>query len=114
MGRDSEDLRSVLIVDSEPGGLSELKKAFDDDDYEVLGARTGNDAKRTLTRKQQGIQTVLLDWFLPDMTGLELLKWIKKQRRLKDVEVILESETLVSKDVRAGIRNGAYYSLTKP
>jgi DNA-binding NtrC family response regulator len=99
----SQDSRNVLIVDSEPGVFSDLRRALDEDAYEIIGTTTAKEAKQVLSGDQQAIQAVLVDWILPDMTGFELLRWIKKQRKLRDVEVISESETLVSKDVGRGI-----------
>jgi YesN/AraC family two-component response regulator len=60
------------------------------------------------------VDAILLDWVLPDVDGIELLRWIKSTPALSDLEVVIQSSEIVPEKIRAGIDYGAYYYLTRP
>lgn len=86
---------TVLIIDDEPQRLSTLQQ--------VLGRSKGSE-----------VDAILLDWVLPDVDGIELLRWIKSSPALSDLEVVIQSPEVVPEKIRAGIDYGAYYYLTRP
>ena len=51
---------------------------------------------------------------MPDVEGIEVLKWIRRQRELESVEVIMLSARIDPADVKKGVGAGAYHYLTKP
>ncbi|MBV9392764.1 MAG: response regulator [Verrucomicrobia bacterium] len=68
---------SVLVVDDEPELLQYVTYGLEAAGYKVFTAFNGFDALETLTRSPE-IQLVFLDFGLPGMTGLELLRWINR------------------------------------
>ena len=81
---------------------------------QVVDPAATRQAKEALKERPERFVGIVVDWRLPDMEGLELLRWIRARAGLSDVETVMESEAFVSDDVQEGIRAGAYYYLTKP
>jgi DNA-binding response OmpR family regulator len=65
----------VLMVDDNPEHIELCKESLPADEFEVEVAMTGGEAMRKLEANFYDI--VVLDYTLPDFTGLELLKRIK-------------------------------------
>ena len=66
----------LLIVDDELGIVEEVKGFFEEEGYEVHTADTGKDGIDTINRVKPDI--VLLDMKLPDIPGLQVLKFCKE------------------------------------
>ncbi len=73
-------------------------------------ASNGAEALEILRNRQ--IDLVLLDIFMPDMNGLELLAKIRQQNY--SVDVILVSAAQDNVSIQTGLRNGAVDYLIKP
>ncbi len=76
-GIDNLLTQRVLIVDDETPNLDVLSAVLEND-YEVLSASSGPEALRLLA--QQGVDVVITDQRMPDMTGLELLQEVRLRR----------------------------------
>ncbi len=63
----------ILIVDDEEGVRISLKKVFERDDYEVLLADKGSDGIEIVRKSPEDIETVISDFKMPGMDGLETL-----------------------------------------
>lgn len=57
---------------------------------------------------------VLIDWMLPDMSGLELTRWIKRDKETQDVPVIMLTARAEEQDKVMGLDSGADDYVTKP
>lgn len=57
---------------------------------------------------------VVLDWELPGISGLEVLKAIKSKPQLRALPVVMNTGRHEAEFVREGLLAGAYYYLTKP
>ena len=57
---------------------------------------------------------VLLDLKLPDVTGLEVLKWMRERLHFKPMIVIMLSSSKETRDVQAAYRWGANAYVAKP
>lgn len=63
----------LLIVDDEEGVRRSLRKALEHDGYAVHTARNGRDAIELVKRCMEGIETVICDFKMPGIDGLETL-----------------------------------------
>ncbi len=82
------------------------------DDVEVVDASSGFDALRLLPRGQYDL--VITDINMPDINGLELVRFIRENERYRTVCTILISTQCSEKDRARGLALGANAFLAKP
>jgi two-component system phosphate regulon response regulator PhoB len=63
---------------------------------------------------QKAPHLILLDWMLPDQTGLRLLARIRADRNFQDIPVIMLTAKSMEEDKIAGLNTGADDYVTKP
>jgi CheY-like chemotaxis protein len=100
----------VLIVDDEPTIRWVLAEALRGWDYETVEAETGAATLVALVRDRPA--AVLLDINLPDSSGLDLLREIKR-RSPQTAVIMITAETLFENAVTA-LRGGAEDFIGKP
>lgn len=84
----------ILIVDDEPDVLKVLSLRLEKTGYEVLAAR---DAREALDLARRIIpDLIVLDFYLPDMNGDDVVRVMKNDDKLKHIPVILISATTIS------------------
>ena len=80
--------RLVLIVEDEFVNR-EILKAIMEQEYEIICAETGNEAREKIHAQSGTLSLILLDLNLPDMNGLDLLRELKKDMDLSKIPVIV-------------------------
>jgi response regulator of citrate/malate metabolism len=103
----------VLVVDDD-FRIAELHTAYTErlSGFTVVGhAGTGEEALRTVKRTRPDL--VLLDIYLPDMSGLEVLNALR-QPGMPHVDVIAITAARDIDTLRAGMRSGIIHYLIKP
>jgi two-component system, OmpR family, KDP operon response regulator KdpE len=99
----------ILVVDDEPQIRRVLKTALTAKGYEVLDARTGEDALNVL--RSGRFDLVLLDMNMPGMGGLETCREI---RATSEVAIIMLTVRATEEDKVASLDAGADDYITKP
>jgi DNA-binding response OmpR family regulator len=100
----------ILIVDDDAASLEVLGEVLNRANYLTFSASTGYDAVKII--QEQPLDLAILDYDLPDTTGLELLRHIKRSR--PSIFVIIMSantSTSVKSDV---FEAGAFTFIPKP
>jgi DNA-binding NtrC family response regulator len=100
----------VLVVDDEKSILTLLEEALTQWGYQVTSAGTAAEALTAL--RTQVFDAALSDVRMPDMSGLDLLREIKKRDESIEV-VIMTGYPTISSAVEA-LKEGAYDYLSKP
>ena len=103
---------SVLIVEDDPMVL-EINKNFLDkiDGFAYAGeATTGKEAYEKITQLKPDL--ILLDMFLPDMSGMDLFLRLRRERIPSDIIMITAARDAPT--VREAVRLGAFDYLIKP
>jgi len=101
---------TVLVVDDEPFNLDLLEQELSDRGYAVVRAAGGVEALEKVTTRSP--QLVILDYLMPDMDGIEVLKRLRRDG--VDVPVIMvTAHGTIEKAVEA-MKHGATDFITKP
>nr|MDQ3046927.1 HAMP domain-containing protein [Bacteroidota bacterium] len=88
--------KELLIVEDNESESSQLVKLLQEDNIEITIASTGKRAMELLSEKQY--DTIILDYTLPDYTGIELINEIKaKDKKNTLVPIIIYSAKDFSK-----------------
>jgi len=104
----------VLAVDDEPALLAIITQLLRNETCVVETAANASLAWEMLQNRRGFYSFVILDRKMPGIDGLELLKWIKADSRLKALPVIMQSGAVAPEQIAEGIEAGAFYYLTKP
>ena len=104
--------KTILAVDDEVHILELLKYNLETNDYDVITVETGEEALHLLSEEK--IDAVLLDLMLPKMDGLEVLRCIRKNEKIKKIPVILLTAKSAEFDKVLGLEMGADDYIAKP
>ncbi|MFQ5429037.1 MAG: sigma-54-dependent transcriptional regulator [Phycisphaerae bacterium] len=100
----------ILIIEDEKLIRWSLRQQFQDEGYLVEDTETGGEG---LAKLEQAIfDLVMLDYKLPDMTGLEVLRRIREQD--EDIVVLIMTAYSNVEDAVEAMRLGAYDYVSKP
>jgi two-component system, NtrC family, nitrogen regulation response regulator NtrX len=103
-------MNKILIIDDEPGIRNVLSDILEDEGYRVLTAEDGIKGLDLL--ENETIDLVILDIWLPNMGGMDVLKELKNDH--PDIEVIIISgHANIDLAVKA-VKLGAFDFLEKP
>jgi signal transduction histidine kinase/FixJ family two-component response regulator len=102
---------TILIVDDEPYIVEMLALRLEANDFTVLKAYSGSEALNVL-EKEEGVDVMMCDIMMPEMTGIELLREVKRTR--PGIEVIMVTGFASLDTAVEAVRLGAYDYLKKP
>jgi len=102
----------ILIVEDEPGIAELLRFTLDDAGFSCEIAYSASEAREALSTMLP--QVVLLDWMLPDTSGLSLLQEWRGQSRTAILPVIMLTAKGMDEDKVRGLNEGADDYVTKP
>jgi CheY-like chemotaxis protein len=105
---------TLLVVDDEPFNLEIIAEYLEQCDYRLLTAGNGRQALEILQDATHAIDAVLLDRMMPGIDGIEVLRRIKQDAELRLLPVIMQTAASAPEQVAEGLREGAFYYLTKP
>src|SRR2546423_1538479 len=100
----------ILVVDDEPSILRLLQEALTQWGYSVKCASSGTEAVEAV--RAEMFDAVITDIRMPEMSGLELLKEVKRQDESIEI-VMMTGYPTISSAVEA-LKEGAYDYLSKP
>ncbi|WP_226659849.1 response regulator transcription factor [Pseudalkalibacillus hwajinpoensis] len=97
---EDEEILRMLIVDT-----------LEVDDYEIDEAEDGAKALDYIETNEYDL--VLLDYMMPEMTGLEVIKKVREQGKF-DVKIMMLTAKAQKKDEEIAREAGADYFISKP
>jgi len=104
--------KQILIVEDERSIREMLAFALRRAGFEVSEAEDCRSARASLTDHRPDL--LLVDWMLPDQSGLELTRALKRERSTRDLPVIMLTARAEEADKVAGLDGGADDYITKP
>ena len=104
--------KKILIVDDEPFNLDLLEQELADYEYVIERASDGVEALEKTESFEPDL--ILLDYMMPRMNGLEVLKHLRATPEHQGIPVILLTAKATQEDKVAGLDAGADDYVTKP
>jgi PleD family two-component response regulator len=108
----------VLVVDDDESTCDALQRLLSRMGYAARCARSGRDALDVAEAARPDV--IVLDWMMPEMDGLEVLRRLRATPATKDVPVLLYSAVdnpeLMGEATRLGaqdcvLKSGGFYPL---
>lgn len=103
--------QSLLLVEDEESLTTFLSSELKFEGYQVTVIHDGQSAWQYYQAHRRSLDLVILDWMLPKLDGLEVLRRIRKD---DDLPVIMMTARDYVGDKVAGLDNGADDYITKP
>src|ERR1700676_4168327 len=105
-------LKQVLIVEDERPIREMIAFGLKRAGFDVREAEDCRAARGALADRRPDL--VLIDWMLPDMSGLELTRALKRDRETRELPIIMLTARAEEGDKVSGLEGGADDYVTKP
>ena len=102
----------IFIIEDESSIIKLIEHNLKKNGFVVSSSDNGNDGLKELKKFQPDL--LLLDWMLPDLSGIEICKNIRKDNSFKNLPVILLTAKGEEEDKIKGLNSGVDDYLTKP
>lgn len=104
--------KTVLIVEDEPDAAELFAEMMRVNGFRVVKTFSSTPAINMLATEHPDV--VILDLMMPDISGLEVLRFIRREPNYKEIPVIVVSAKSMPADIKDGMDAGASAYLTKP
>ena len=112
-GKEDNQNRRILVADDDPAILRLVTAILEKENFGVVSARDGREAYKIL-QSDQDFTAAILDVVMPHISGPELVRFMKTEKRLMRIPVMMmtaEQDPKLSSDSFAA---GAVVFLPKP
>ncbi len=112
---EKKDKCTLLVVDDEPVTVqSVIDFLFKPEyNYRILYASDGKKALKIIEKDRPNL--IILDWDMPEMSGIELLNQLKNNKKYADIPVVMATGVMTEKeDLFTALEAGAVDYLQKP
>lgn len=101
-----------MIIEDEPEAAELFAEMMRIGGYRVIQMYSSTPAIPMIAREKPDV--IILDIMMPDISGLEVLRFMRREPELLDIPVIVVSARSMPSDILAGLEAGASIYLTKP
>ena len=102
----------IFIIEDEPSIIQLVQHNLEKEGFIVSSSINGNNGLKELKKFEPNL--LLLDWMLPDLSGVEICKNIRKDLKLKSLPIIMLTAKGEEEDKIKGLDSGVDDYLTKP
>ena len=102
----------IFIIEDEPSIIKLVQHNLEKEGFIVSSSLNGNEGLKELKKFQPHL--LLLDWMLPDLSGIDICKSIRRENNLKNLPIIMLTAKGESEDKIKGLNSGADDYITKP
>jgi DNA-binding response OmpR family regulator len=104
--------KKIIIVEDQPDVADLLEEMLSVDGYQVIKSHSSGGALSMI--RSENPDAVLLDIMMPDVSGLDVLRFMRREPDLQGIPVVIVSAKTLPEDIRTGLEAGAAAYLTKP
>jgi len=102
----------IFIIEDEPSIIQLVQHNLEKEGFIVSSSENGNEGLKQLKKFEPNL--LLLDWMLPDLSGIEICKNIRKDNKFKSLPIIMLTAKGEEEDKIKGLDSGVDDYLTKP
>ena len=102
----------IFIAEDETSIITLLKYNLEKESYKVSFCENGEQALKQIKDKHPDL--ILMDWMLPDLSGVEVCKNLKKDNKYNDIPIIMLTAKGEEEDKLRAFDTGADDYVTKP
>lgn len=106
------ETKKIIIVEDEPDAADLFEEMLRTSQYQVIKIHSSISALSIIQAELP--DAVLLDLMMPDISGLEVLHFMRREPDLQQIPVVIVSAKTLPSDIRTGMDAGATAYLTKP
>ncbi len=104
--------KTVMIIEDEPDAAELFAEMMRVSGFRVIKTYTSTPAMTLIAQEKPDL--IILDIMMPDVSGIEVLHYMRREPSLAKIPVIVVSAKSMPSDVRNGLEAGASIYLTKP
>ena len=102
----------IFIVEDEPSIATLVKYNLEKENYIVFTSNNGEEGLKEIKKTEPDL--VLLDWMLPDLSGIDICNTLRKESKYKNLPIIMLTAKNQEEDKVLGLNKGADDYLVKP
>jgi two-component system phosphate regulon response regulator PhoB len=102
----------LFIAEDETAIVSLLKYNLEKEGHKISSSENGEEALKLIKDKNPDL--ILMDWMLPDLSGVEICKQLKKNKKYSDIPIIMLTAKGEEEDKLKAFDTGADDYVTKP
>lgn len=104
--------KTVMIIEDEADAAELFSEMMRINGFRVIKMFSSAPAIPFISQEKPDV--ILLDVMMPDISGLEVLRYIRREPDLASIPVIILSAKSMPGDIKTGLEAGASMYLTKP
>ena len=102
----------IFIIEDETSIIQLVQHNLEKEGFIIASSENGNEGLKQLKKFEPNL--LLLDWMLPDLSGIEICKNIRKDNKFKTLPIIMLTAKGEEEDKIKGLESGVDDYLTKP
>ena len=102
----------IFIIEDETSIIQLVQHSLEKEGFIISSAINGDEGLKELKKFKPNL--LLLDWMLPDLSGIEICKNIRKDINFKNLPIIMLTAKGEEEDKIKGLESGVDDYLTKP
>ncbi len=104
--------KKILVVDDDVAIVKIMSFQLKKKGYDVITASNGRSCIRKAAKEKPDL--ILLDILMPKLNGFEICSLLKKDKKTKEIPVIMLTALAEEKDLSSGLMEGAVCFISKP
>ncbi len=105
-------MSKVIIIDDEPFILMMIEDKLKKANIDVVTLRESKNAVEIIKKEMPDL--IILDWMMPELSGIELCRILKKDPDLLNIPIFMLTAKGQDSDEQLGLKCGVVRYITKP
>ncbi|MDA9744845.1 phosphate regulon transcriptional regulator PhoB [Candidatus Pelagibacter communis] len=102
----------IFIIEDETSIIQLVQHNLEKEGFVVSSSTNGNDGLKELKKFEPNL--LLLDWMLPDLSGIDVCKSLRRDKNFKNLPIIMLTAKGEEEDKVKGLESGVDDYITKP